>query len=563
MPEQSRLLVFDVGSTTTKAVLLGRNADGTVEVLAVEHAPTTVERPYEDVMVGVHDAAAMVAASAGVAVDDALFYSTSSAGGGLQMLVAGTTQATTAGSAERVALGAGAIVLANLSPDDGRQAGEKADLIRELRPDMILIAGGFEGGDVPRAMAELVDVLATAGLRARLGETFQLPIVYAGNEPGHKLVNDVLGERAKIVRVDNLMPDFRIEQPGPARAAIHELFQNHVMQHAPGFAKLATRVDAPVMPTPAAVARAVELVQQETGRPAMAYDIGGATTDVFSVSAKETTRSVSANLGMSYSALNVLALAGIERLKALLPGVAEDRIRAVITNKTVRPTALPETAEELAIEQAVASEALRLATLDHVAVARDNRRRAASLRTGATIRQHDDPLTELFGDHVVPLLIGSGGVISFAPELDKVPLILGAALSPRRPVEIACDRRFLLPQVGLLRGIDPQAAADLLHRHCLRRLTTLIPCVGKAGAWLNVELTAPGGRRLGEWRLTAGERQYLATGEAGDLTLSLRPGGGADCGWGANRAHSLTVHAGEFGPLVWLREPAVKEVAAQ
>jgi uncharacterized protein (TIGR01319 family) len=360
-------------------------------------------------------------------------------------------------------------------------------------------------------MAELVDMLATAGLRARLGETFQLPIVYAGNEPGYKLVQDVLGERALIVRVDNLMPDFQIEQPGPARAAIHELFQNHVMQHAPGFAKLAARVDAPVMPTPAAVARAVELIHRETGQPVMVYDIGGATTDVFSVSVSETTRSVSANLGMSYSALNVLALAGIERLQAFLPGVTEDRIRSVITNKTVRPTSLPETAEELAIEQAVASEALRLATLDHVAVARDNRIRAASLRSGATVRQADEPLAELFGANEVPLVIGSGGVLSFAPELSSVPVIIGAALSPHRPVEIACDRRFLLPQVGLLSGSEPEVAADLLHRHCLRRLTTIMPCTGKPGSTLSVTLTSPSGGQLGEWKLQPGERQYLKT----------------------------------------------------
>ncbi|MGE5560493.1 MAG: glutamate mutase L [Chloroflexota bacterium] len=562
MHEQSTLLLFDVGSTTTKAVLIHRQPAGSVEVLAVEHAPTTVERPHEDVMVGVRDAAAMAAASAGVSTNNALMYATSSAGGGLQMIVAGTTQATTAGMAERVALGAGAIVLANLSADDGHETGEKVDLIRELRPDMILIAGGVDGGDVPRTMAELVDMLASAGLRARLGETFQLPIVYAGNEAGFGLVRDVLGEQALLVRVENLMPGFQMENFGPARAAIHELFQNHVMQHAPGFATLAARVDAPVMPTPAAMARAVELVRRETGRPVMTFDIGGATTDVFSVSATESVRSVSANLGMSYSALNVLALAGIDRLRQHLPGVGEDRIRSVITNKTVRPTALPETAEELAIEQAVASEALRLATNDHVAVARDNRRRAASLHTGATLPQCDDPLEELFGARDIPLVIGSGGVLSFAPQLERVPMILGAALTPRRPVEIACDRRFLLPQVGLLSGIDSEAATDLLHHHCLRRLTTIIPCAGRPGSRLTVAVSSADGVPRGEWHFQPGDQQYLS-GVTGDVVVTLRPTGHADCGWGMNKSHSLRVHAGEFGPLIRFRTVSDKEAGSR
>lgn len=577
----SLALLVDVGSTTTKAVLARVGGAGAIEVLAVEHAPTTVEWPHEDVMSGVRDAVAMaVAATAGFSdaervaarsLPDMLgsrqirpipFYATSSAGGGLQMLVAGTTQITSAGAAERVALGAGAVVLASLSPDDGRPSTEKMDLIRELSPDMILIAGGYDGGDVPRSTAELVDILASVRIRSRLGGTFRLPIVYAGNEAGYSLVSDVLGDQAIIVRVDNLMPGHRAENPGPARAAIHELFQTHVMQHAPGFSGLTELTSVPVMPTPAAVARATELINQETGRPVIVYDIGGATTDVFSVAAGVTTRTVSANLGMSYSALNVLSLAGITRLMRRLPGISEDSIRETIASKTVRPTTLPETIEDLAVEQAVATEALRLATIDHLKIVRENRLR--KLGRGQSNRRPNQGglLDELFEGEPLPLVVGSGGVLSFVPREEDACAILTGALAPRRPCELTVDSRFLLPQVGLLSTIDRAAAADMLNRHSLRRLAACLPCRGKPGSSLAVDVRNEAGSQIGKWSFGPGERQFLCRGESGRLTITLRPTGGADCGFGPNRAHTTAVNAGELGVLVSF-EPVTVEAETQ
>ena len=153
--EMEYILATDVGSTTTKARFFHRKGDEWRFLVAGE-APTTVEAPYEDVTLGVRNAVREVEELTGhrILSEDGsgivvpydgragvdLYCTTSSAGGGLQMMVAGVIRTMTAESAERAALGAGAIVMDVIAKDDKREVYEKIQRIRTLRPDMILIA---------------------------------------------------------------------------------------------------------------------------------------------------------------------------------------------------------------------------------------------------------------------------------------------------------------------------------------------------------------------------------------------------------------------------------------
>lgn len=155
------VLVTDCGSTTTKALLFERCADGWRQTFRGE-APTTVEEPVADVTVGALNAFREVQELSGreiIASDDSfiitsndpkrgidLYLSTSSAGGGLQMLVAGVVRTLSTESAERAALGAGAIVMEAVSADDGREDHERIERIRHIKPDIVLITGGIDGG---------------------------------------------------------------------------------------------------------------------------------------------------------------------------------------------------------------------------------------------------------------------------------------------------------------------------------------------------------------------------------------------------------------------------------
>ena len=164
--------------------------------------------------------------------------------------------------------------------------------------------------------------------------------------------------------VDNLRPSLDEENLDPARDQIHDLFMEHVMAQAPGYDKLKSWTSAPVMPTPGAVGAIIQTVAKQRGITVIGVDIGGATTDVFSVFRDTFNRTVSANLGMSYSISNVMASAGLENVLRWVPfDIDESELRNRIKNKMVRPTTIPSLLKDLQVEQALAREALRLAAM--------------------------------------------------------------------------------------------------------------------------------------------------------------------------------------------------------
>jgi uncharacterized protein (TIGR01319 family) len=514
-------IATDCGSTTTKAILI-EPRDGQYRLIVRGEAPTTVEAPFEDVTRGVLNAireieeltgrrfldgeAILKPRGDGDGVD--AYVSTSSAGGGLQMMVAGVVSTMTAESAQRAALGAGAIVMDVIAIDDGRKPYERIARIRHLRPDMILLSGGVDGGTTMH-VAELAETIAAANPTARLGRQFQLPVIYAGNVEARDLVRDNLERKTALNIVDNIRPVMERENLGPARNEIQDLFLQHVMQHAPGYDKLIAMVDAPIMPTPAAVGSLIEAVAKQQGINVLGVDIGGATTDVFSVFGGVFNRTVSANLGMSYSVSNVLAEAGIDNILRWVPldedpVALQDRIR----NKTVRPTTIPQTLESLIVEQAIAREALRLALAQHRNLATGLK----GVRQERTISEaFDQTLTgrSLVDMMALDLIIGSGGVLSHAPRRQQAALMMVDAFQPEGVTRLAVDSIFMMPQLGVLATVNPEAANQVFDRDCLIRLGT---CIAPAGGGkqgqpcVEVELTMLDGSSqtvsvaFGSWR---------------------------------------------------------------
>jgi len=569
------IVATDCGSTTTKAILIERKPEGYRQTFRGE-APTTVEAPYEDVTRGVLNAFAELEELSGRRLLDGeriltpargnegvdLYISTSSAGGGLQMMVAGVVKSMSAESAERAALGAGAIVMDVIASNDRRPPHEKIERIRTLRPDIILLAGGTDGGTYVH-IVELAEFLAAANPQARLGSSFRLPVVYAGNIDARKHVQDLLAGKVELHITENLRPVLERENLGPARDTIHELFLKHVMAQAPGYPKLMSWVGAPIMPTPAAVGSIIQRIAESQDLNIVGVDIGGATTDVFSdfslpaadakaadTGAKERVfhRTVSANLGMSYSISNVLAEAGIENILRWVPfDIDEGDLRDRIKNKMIRPTTIPCLLDELKIEQAIAREALRLAFVQHkqLAVGLKGGQRARTIAESLDARGVSDTVIRM---RDLDLLVGSGGVLSHAPRRSQAMMMLIDAFQPEGLTRLAVDSIFMMPHLGVLAGIHEAAATEVFERDCLINLGTCVACLnrGKDGSrCFNYRLTADGTTREGS--AAAGDLILEPLGAGRTAELTVQPARDIDLGAGRGRAVEAVVQGGVVG----------------
>jgi uncharacterized protein (TIGR01319 family) len=564
-PDMKYILVTDVGSTTTKARFFAKKNDGWRYVISGE-APTTVEKPYEDVTMGVRNAIREIEELThhkiltddhnevirpykdGKGVD--LYCTTSSAGGGLQMMVGGVVKEITAASANRAVLGAGAIVMDILTMDDGRLPHEKITRIKNLRPDMILLAGGTDGGTV-KHVANMAEIFFAAKPRPRLGEGYSLPLIYAGNINVRDHVRKLFEEDFSLLVIDNIRPTLNIEKIEHARRAVHELFMEHVMSHAPGYLNLMKWTDIDIMPTPAGEGIAMQLIAKELQGNTIGVGLGGATTNVYSIFESRFVRSVSANLGMSYSVSNVCKETGIENILRWIPFEKDvGELQSEIKNKMIRPTTIPQTINDLMIEHAVAREALRLGLEHHKSI--------ATRLKGVTVeRTVGDLLNQGFSDTYIDMMnfdiiAGTGGLLSHAPKRIQSLLILNDSFQPEGITRLLQDSVFMMPHLGVLSTVNPTAAWQVFEKDCLVRLGSVIAPRGQAKEGveaLEISIKLPDGSTIEE-SLEYGNLKLIPLGVDETAEVEIHPKKGLDMGEGPNKTITATVHGGEVGVLI-------------
>ena len=557
------ILATDCGSTTTKAILIEK-VDSSFRLTCRGEAPTTVEAPFEDVTRGVLNSIIEIEELSGRKILDGdsimspvsdkkgvdIYISTSSAGGGLQMMVAGVVKSMTGESAQRAALGAGSIVMDVLASNDKRLFHEKVKRIRDLRPDMILFSGGVDGGTESHVI-KIAEVLEAANPKPRLGVGFKLPVIYAGNKKAQDKVREKLSSITDLQIVDNIRPTLEQENLQPSRDKIHDLFMEHVMAQAPGYQKLMGWADVPIMPTPGAVGEIIKKIAKKEDISVVGVDIGGATTDVFSVFNEQFNRTVSANLGMSYSICNVLSEAGYDSISRWLPFEIEQKdLTNRISNKMIRPTTIPQTLEELIIEQALAREARSLSFEQH-------KQFAVSLKGVQQKRTISDAFEQsssgktLVKMEELDLIVGSGGVLSHAPRRSQSFMMMVDAFKPLGITGIAVDSIFMMPQLGVLSSIHPEAALEVFNKDCLIRLGTSINPILKGRVTDG---------SLFSYSFKSKSRNYKGSLEAGQIELFpipyepfdavLEPSANVDLGNGFGQIVETQVFGGEVGLML-------------
>ena len=305
------------------------------------------------------------------------------------------------------------------------------------------------------------------------------------------------------------------------------------------------------MPTPAAVGNIMQAIAREENIEVVGVDIGGATTDIFSVFTEEFifNRTVSANLGMSYSISNVLASSGLENIMRWVPlDIDEGYLRNMIKNKMIRPTTIPYLLEQLVLEQAIAIEALRLAFEQH--------KEFASTLKG-TQRQRD--ISEAFsqstsGETLVnlmtlDLLVGSGGVLSHAPRRSQTMMLLINAFLPEGITRLAVDSIFMMPHLGVLSEISTKAATEVFHKECMIYLGTCVAPVGKRKLGkpaLTAKLELPDGSTWEE-QIPFGEVRLIPCGVGEVAKANLKTHGGLILDENKNKELEVELKGGVVG----------------
>lgn len=556
-----RLLITDIGSTTTKSILFEYSNDG-YSLLDSAISPTTVEAPHEDVTIGLIESAKKLGNSLGINIveNDSLsigktidaFLATSSAGGGLQILVTGLTTHVTAKSAYKAASVAGGIILDVLAVDDGRTHHQQLIAIGELRPDILLISGGLDGGNITN-VAQMAYLLSKANLKPKFMPGLKMPVVYAGNIKARDIIHALLDQKTDLKMIENLRPTFDRENIDPTREAIHELFIQNVMSRAPGYPKVLEWADSKIMPTPTAVERLLKILSVKKGYNTIIFDIGGATTDVFSQVDGEYMRTVCANLGMSYSASNVLIESGTDNIMRWLSiDISERELRNRILNKSIYPTRIPENEIDIEIEHALAREAIRMALEHHLKYAT----KVSSLGFWDKLRYFltSSGRTKGFNEETtlkmrdVDLIFGSGGVLSKAPSLWQSAQILIDAAQPKGITYLAVDSIFMAPHLGMMSMLSEELAYDCFERECFVPLGTCVSFEGNIRPGKPVaSVTIHSTSNPQSFNLICGEIKIVEYPTGSEVEVEIKPAMRVDAGEGMGVSIRKSLKGGKVG----------------
>ncbi len=548
-------LILDIDDSLTKAVLIDKTEGGYV-IRGTSQASTTVDPPSLDVTIGVEKAAKDLGQSVGKALwgtdgpsKGLRFLCSSSTGGSLYMMVAGVVSMISGESAQRAALGAGALLVDMFSKDYPRPDFEMVERMRSMKPDIFLLAGGTDGGAVQQVL-DMAHLIRTADVRPRFGSEYKLPLIYAGNIDARKQVSEIISEERYATKaVDNVRPIIERENLGPAKEAIYDSFMEHVIVHSPGYNKLVGWVDEPILPTQASVGKVLYAYAMERQVNLLAVDVGGATTDVYSIYHGVFNRSLNADIGLTYGISNIVKTAGIQNVMRWIPKeMSEKEVRNIIGNMMVQqPTSL--TSDEILVQQAAAREAMKLAVEHHKKIA--SRLKGVSLK-----RDIADIFNQVFESTYLDMMktqvvIGRGKAFTQGQTTEAAILLLDA-LQPEGVTEIMIDRLGVMPHLGMLLKASPEAAAQLLSKECLLRLGTCLAPRGRAGRGelaISIRMTKADGVATKD-EVTFGELKTLALGNGERAKLEATPRRRLDVGRGKGKRLEAEVIGGELGLIL-------------
>ena len=458
------ILMIDFGSTNTKVTAVDLEEG---KLLGTAASYTTVQT---DINNGLENALAKLHDKLGGELDYEAKYACSSAAGGLRMIASGLVPELTAEAARQAALGAGAKVMKTYSYE---LTEDDAEEIAAIKPDIFLLTGGTDGGNKDNIIQ---NAQVIAGIDA------EFPVLLAGNRAAVRTCQKILEESGKQVMVtENVMPRFNELNIEPAQSKIRELFLDRIIK-AKGLSQASQLISGIMMPTPAAVLAAMELLSKGTEEQKglgelVAVDVGGATTDLYSMTdgapdragtvlkglpepfAK---RTVEGDIGMRYSAAGIVEAAGMKRISRL-SGLDEDRCWELLDLITEDTSTMPDTDELKAFDKALASMAVKTGLTRHA----------------GTVEKVYTPMGEAWVQsgkdlsRVDRIIITGGSLIHGEPDDVReiashalYDLAEAASLKPRS-ADVLVDKEYILSAMGLLSQYEPDIALKIMKKELI------------------------------------------------------------------------------------------------
>jgi hypothetical protein len=535
------LLTVDIGTVSTRAAYFDV-VEGYYRFIATGHAPTTAAAPYKDVGEGVRQAIENLQIVTGRKfLDDSKrlimpsrentgvdkFAATLSAGRTLNLVIAGLLNDVSIESAQKLARTLYSRVTDIIGLNDSRTMEQQIDDVISLQPDVILIAGGTDGG----ASSSIQHLIENIGLACYLLPADKRPaVLYAGNTELSQTVETSLQNLTTALSISpNLRPEINTEDIQPAQNELAKIFTHVRRNQINGIEQLNTWAGNTLLPTSHAEGRIIRFLSSsnEKGKGILGVDLGASAATIAAAFSGELTLGVYPQLGVGEGLANLLRYTSLEDILQWIPfEVSAEEVRDYIYQKSLYPATLPATPEDLAIEQAAARQCLSVALNGAMKDFSPRARRAAT------------NLTPFFE----PILV-NGSVITRAPSLVQSLLIILDAIQPVGVTTLILDQNNLLPALGAAASRNSALPIQVLESGAFLGLATVVaPHVAAGGGSVIMKgiLKDQNGNES-RFAVKQGSMEILPLPPGASGKLHIRLSRHADIGFGAGRAPSAGI----------------------
>ncbi len=525
------ILAVDFGSVHTRALLIDL-VDGEYQLVAKGKARTTAGFPNHNVNVGMIRAAAQLSHATGRRIFDPdseriitpeqpdrsgvdIVRFTASIGRPLRTVLIGLVPEMSVASALRAIAGTYVQIVDTITLDDTRSPQAQLNALLLVRPDLIFIVGGTEGG-ADESVMEFVNLVRLA-LRFS-GRAVNPPILFAGNSDLQAKVRAAFADITSVFVAENIRPSVEREQLDAAAGELSLTYDAVSSSRGLGFERISMLSELGVLPTAGSydliaeyLARSHQAEMRRAGGLLIA-DLGSAVSTLSAAVNGRVLTSIRTDIGVGHSAALAFDQVGIELLQQWLPFTCEpSEINAYVLNKTLHPAYIPEDRRSLFLEHALARAALRYLLTSS----------RPSWTPDTALDSGDEPLPPMFQ------IIGSGGVISETGRPGLSAMLMLDVFQPVGVTHFQLDDSALIPALGALARTTPEAVVQVLDAGGLQFLATTIslsgaPRVGRSAARVTITVHQEGGAHTERFTINGGTLWMYPVPAGMTATISVR-----------------------------------------